>query len=310
MAFNKVKFKGAMREKRITQEEIAAILHKKTRTINEWLSPRVKLNAEQVRSLCEIIDVEPLDFDPDWEGSFQKSGQSRVTAKISNASKNGFWLLKERYGVSEKAIIELAPAMFAIIAEQAKLSGAIWLEKWEALNQQAEANGLPRLYDFYDLEQTANDSVELANEDKIFGIESHDGNPTNPGNLFAVTLKNLCAKSENVEFFHSFFDAGSCPDSIRTTIDRDLVYMLTGGNEELAAAISTGDIQLFGEQFPESKNPQERIEWMNAELVKLKKLQDIKSKKVKKKMQIWRKENPKLAAKYPNALSRLEKETQ
>ena len=106
MAFDNKSFKATMRAKGITQKALAESLGKTERTINDWLSTSHKLKAEEVDRLCQSIGEEPTEFDPDWVGSVDTSHKARVSANVSSAAKNGFWLLKKRYGVSEKDVIE------------------------------------------------------------------------------------------------------------------------------------------------------------------------------------------------------------
>ena len=116
MAFNKKKFKDAMRLKGFTQKDLAEEFGVDIRTVNRWLDPKYPIPSDKVRDLCFAINQLPNDFDPDWEGSVENQNVARVSAKVSSASKNGYWLMKKKYGVSETELVELAPTLFAIFA--------------------------------------------------------------------------------------------------------------------------------------------------------------------------------------------------
>jgi hypothetical protein len=261
MAFDKLKFKAHMRSKGISQSNLAELFGVHTRTVCRWLDPKYKINSEIVLALCEAVGSEPEEFDPDWIGSVDTLNKARVSANISSASKNGFWLLKLRYGISEKDIIELAPTMFALVVEHARQSPHDWWEKWESMVKQAELLNMPSPYDPGMEAENANNEIEVLNEDKIFGKEDHEYDSYMPGNLFYQALKRLSNKSSNVEIGSSSPN-GECPNAEYNIIDKDLVDAITDGDEELGKAISRGDIQLFSKDAESFSNSVERVKWM------------------------------------------------
>ena len=116
MAFDKKKFKTQMKKIGMTQEKLAEHFGVNLRTVSRWLDPKVQIKQERVANLCAAIGSLPTDFDETWEGPLDTKTLARVSAKVSSAAKNGYWLLKKRYGVTEKEICEIAPTLFALFA--------------------------------------------------------------------------------------------------------------------------------------------------------------------------------------------------
>ena len=99
MAFNKKKFKDVMRHEGVTQKDLAEKFGVDIRTVNRWLDPKYQIPSEKVRDLCVAINKIPNEFDPDWEGSTENQNVARVSAKVSSASKNGYWLMKKKISI-------------------------------------------------------------------------------------------------------------------------------------------------------------------------------------------------------------------
>jgi len=286
MAFDKQKYKTHMRSLKVTQKTLAAALNKDTRTVSRWLGINYTLNSDKILLLCEVLGVEPNEFDPEWQGSINNKNKARVSATVSSASKNGYWLLRQRYGVSEKDLVELAPTMFAVIAEHARQMPHDWWEKWDHLVKQTEILKMPGPYDMGNERETANNEIEALNEDKIFGYEEHENisDPTLPENLFAKALSDLAAESSNVTLSR-FSYRGKCPEAQYNIIDKAFLDSITDGDEELNNAISRGDIEIFTEEFENFSSPSERIKWMRKNYLEIKKGRERKLKE-------WREKKP------------------
>ena len=115
MAFDKQKFKAEMKRAGVTQKQLAEMHGVQ---VSRWLICN-PLKSDKIRDLCVSIGVSPEDFDEDWVGTLDTKNTARVSAKISSASKNAYWLLKMKFGVTETQIVELAPTLFAMFAGSA-----------------------------------------------------------------------------------------------------------------------------------------------------------------------------------------------
>ena len=92
MAFDKKKFKTAMKKGGFTQKYLAEYFNKDIKTINRWLSQDYILKSELVRDLCLQLNLHQMG-DPQWEGAIENKNHARVSAQVSSASKNGYWLM-------------------------------------------------------------------------------------------------------------------------------------------------------------------------------------------------------------------------
>ena len=178
MAFDKAKFKKKMRANGFTQKNIAEVLDVDIRTVSRWLDPKISLSSEKIATLCDVIGEAPSDFDPNWEGNFSNTNQARVSAKISSASKNGYWFMRKLYNVSEKDILEIAPTMFALLVDAMKAKHRGEDKRYEAISVLAkqygfvpedEAGGIAR----YEATKTRCDQ-KFYIENKILGGEYFD----------------------------------------------------------------------------------------------------------------------------------------
>ena len=252
MAFDKKKFKDAMRLKRFTQKDLAEEFGVDMRTVNRWLDPKYPIPSDKVRDLCFAINQLPNDFDPDWEGSVENQNVARVSAKVSSASKNGYWLMKKKYGVSETELVELAPTLFAMFAaalyegtnkgdnEQRKLAVEILAKEFGLI---PEHEIFPPPPD--EIEQLQQIEDAIANGE-IFGHQ--DDNPYSYNeNSFGEVLARFSEKSSIIALPKWF--PGSCPTSRGTAFDIKLINEISGNDPEISEAISHGEIELFSREF-------------------------------------------------------------
>ena len=282
MAFDKRKFKAHMSSNGITQKKMAEHFNVNIKTINRWLSPNEKLKLERIADLCLFAGCEPREFDLEWEGTLDTKNVARVSARISSAAKNGYWLMKEAYGVTETEILELAPTLFAIFA------AAIYENNSDERAKAAEFLG--KEFGLMPVDHMSvshpdegivlEKNLELISERKIFGsrefAEEYDEYFANFGgkNPFASQLEKFSTNSKMVKIGRS--QAGECPDGVGTAYDVGLTNSITKSNVELNEAIANGQIKLFDKEFESKKTPEEKMTWMNE---KLKIIQDQQAKR-------------------------------
>lgn len=274
MAFDKNQYRKAMKAAGITQKQLAKVLNKDLRTISRWLDPKVPIKSEIVGDLCLAIGALPTEFDPDWVGSIETESATRVSAKISSASKNNYWLLKKLYNVSEKEIVELAPILFGIfisaVLEQTnegegdprKQAFEILAEEYGYISE-TEMSGTS----LYELEEDQL-SKEFIKEGKIFGgFGRSDYSSELSVNPFAKEMEKSVKNSKRVKLGMS--PDGTCPNSRGSVISSHLINEISGHDPEISEAISLGEIKLFSKEFSAVANDHEkRIEWMKNCVVK------------------------------------------
>ena len=267
MAFDKKKFKEAMKKGGFTQKHLAEYFNKDIKTINRWLSKNYILKSELVRDLCLAIKSSPNEFDPEWEGAIENKNHARVSARVSSASKNGYWLMAKLYGVSETEIVELAPTLFAMFA-------AAVFEKGNNDKRKAAARILAEEYGLIPPDHTVmkqqeeyireEKKEEFIAASKIFGgeiIDENDDYYFGSVNPFYDQLKSFAQSSKIIKEGYSSF--GKCPSSHGTAFDIPSINEISGNDYEISEAISLGQIELFSKEFESLKHdPEERTKWM------------------------------------------------
>lgn len=276
MAFDKQKFKIEMKRRGITQKQLAKEFRKDTRTISRWLDPKYAVKTEIVRDLCLKIGMAPEEFDPTWEGSVINSNVARVSARISSAAKNGYWLMKRRYGVTETEICEIAPTLFAVFAaaiyekdprlddnRQEMVNAIATIAKDYGLNVE---DYRARMIGYADTEKHLDRLVDQLVEGKIFGddkLSHHDSEVayySGDSNPFSRELVNFSKHSRITK--PSRGSEGTCPSGIGTAYHIPETNRLTGKDPELNEAIAYGEIELFSDEFTQLATQEEQIKWM------------------------------------------------
>ena len=275
MAFDKQKFKAEMKRRGITQKYLAKEFRKDTRTISRWLDPNYVIKSDIVRDLCLKIGVAPEEFDPNWEGSVINSNVARVSARISSAAKNGYWLMKKRYGVTETEICEIAPTLFAVFAaaiyEKDPRLDDNRRELVSALETIAKDYGL--VVDDYVAHMIGNAELEnhldrLADQlaqGNIFGnqldhFDSEVAYYSGDSNPFFRELVNFSKGSKITKISRAL--EGECPSGVGTAYHIPETNRLTGKDPELNEAIAYGEIELFSDEFSQLATKEEQIKWM------------------------------------------------
>ena len=283
MAFDKSKFREQMKQRGRTIAELAAYMDRDPRTVSRYLQQTTKdPKKEIIEKLCAFLGESPLNFDPNYLPA--PSSYSYVGANVSTASKNGYWLLKQRYKVSEKDILELAPLIFAIIAENAKNEPFRKLEIVKRWTRENFEDGvfMARKEQLEELEVSA----QLGEADMIFGdpeFQSHQYFQGSP-NIFNQYLRNLNNTHAQLEFRDTEvklmgFDVGKSPSCTGQVIDREQIKQLTDNDKDLMDAICDGIINLTCKEFKDCKNRAEKISWMKKEVAEFAKgkLQEMSS---------------------------------
>ena len=302
MAFDKKRFKAQMKKVRITQKQLAEMFDVDLRTISRWLDPKVKIKSELVKDLCLAIGSPPTDFDDKWEGSLETKNIARVTAQVSSAAKNGYWLLKKRYGVTEKEICEIAPTLFALFADSV-YRGESQLEKENRIHFESLAKiygyvhehsafGMPVLEEDYEAEE-----VDLLAQGKIFGSRELEDKYMQSGyaklsdaNHFYQALKDYAKGSKSVKL--GYTPVGDCPDGRGVVYDAELTNEITQNDDELNKAISYGAIELFSSEFEGLNSPSQKLDWMKNKMQKWKKENEERKKQREEKMNEFYKKHP------------------
>ena len=297
MAFDKKKFKQAMKRKGVTQRQLADKFGVELRTISRWLDPKYSIKSDRVRDLCFAIDEAPSTFDTSWEGTVEVENVARVSAKVSSASKNGYWILKKLYGVSETEIVELAPTLFAMfiasIYENHRRNNDDERKKAaEILAREYDLIPMDAMYPVHPDEEEMDTIVQdYISKGKIFGGELPDHLGSFSSNPFAIEMEAFVRDSKRVDL-NKTFDA-RCPNSVGTAICIPFINHISGNVPEVSEAIAYGQIELFSKEFEALLDkPKERAEWM------LERVAEVKAQRKKRQEETLKRMSPELRKTY------------
>lgn len=306
MAFKAELLKKKLKEQGKTHDELVADLKKQgcprhKRTVSRWLAGTNPPKSKDLEAIARILHCKPQDFDPFFADI--GLGEVSIQAHVSAASHNAYELMRWRYGVSQKQIMELAPVLFSLVAAHALNVPA----QDDALDKEAQMNGRPST-------QTQSDWIdrEASQSMKCFGISSEDHNLA-PRNLFDTAVRRLSAQVPDRVSTEWYVGAapGEAPGAAGYITDFKLVEELSGGRPQLTEAISKGRIRLSSvlQQAKEAKGSGLSIEEF-AEALRTAYVQGIEDQRKAglKKLKAWRafyaERHPDLAAEYDDLVAK------
>lgn len=306
MAFKAELLKKKLKEQGKTHDELVADLKKQgcvrhKRTVSRWLAGTNPPKPKDLEAIARIMHCKPQDFDPFFADI--ALGEVSIQAHVSAASHNAYELMRWRYGVSQKQIMELAPVLFSIVAGHALKVPA----QDDALEKEALMSGRPST-------QTQSDWIDrkASQSRKCFGFKSQDYN-LDPRNLFDTAVQRLSAQVS--DYVSTEWYVGAAPEEAPSAAgyipDIKLVEALSGGQPQLAEAISKGRVRLSSvlQQAKEAKGGGLSIEEF-AEAVRGAYKQGIEDqrKACLKKLKAWRvfyaERHPDLAAEYDDLVAK------
>ncbi|WP_170392086.1 helix-turn-helix domain-containing protein [Ruegeria arenilitoris] len=302
MAFDKKKLKAEMKKKGVSQARLAELLGKGERTVARWLSSKSRLKQDQIESICEVLAITPEEIDEDWKGEVESSRKVAVGARISTSSSNGYYLLKQRYGVTQTQIIELAPLMFAILAKLALQRPEQKLVELHQAYEQADKRFSPMI-DNYEQERLAAEIKVAATQDifepvpdPMIGISDLDG--SDMPNLLCLLFRRL-AEGTGIDLPEGWGLGSRCPNSQGIDFDRIAISELTMGDDALNASIINGDVKLdqMDQHLELSELVDERIAWLREKAEAANELRRLEKEKRRKEREAWLRANPKEAKK-------------
>lgn len=242
MAFKAELLRKKLKEEGKTRKFLAQETRKTERTVSRWLCGQNPPKGKDLDLIAMALKCRPQDFDP----SYADEGLGvAMYARVSVASHNAYEMMRLRYGVTQKTIIELAPVLFSIIA-----SYAMKVPKEDlALHQEAIRRGLfsPLPHDRspegaagFELDQRASD------HGACFGLQARDPMDAQPRNLFCEAMSRLCSGVPDHVSMDLFYtaEAGDAPSALGFAPDVKLLHALTGGDAELIKALVEGRVRL------------------------------------------------------------------
>ena len=189
MAFKAELLRKKLKEEGKTRKFLAEATRKTERTVSRWLNGQNPPKGKDLDLIAMALKCRPQDFDP----SYADEGLGvAMYARVSVASHNAYEMMRLRYGVTQKTIIELAPILFSIVASYALKVP----EEDLALHQEAVRRGLfsplphdrsPEGAEGFALDQRA------SNNAACFGLPARNPMEAQPRNLFCEAMSRLCS---------------------------------------------------------------------------------------------------------------------
>lgn len=121
---NPERLKGLLEMRKLNQKELAKAIQVDVTTVNRWMTGRVtKLRGDIFSKLCKELSARKSDLCgegplPDAPPECEPPSKDPVSFEIDTACRNALALVARRYGVKQREIVEIAPLLFLIIAEQ------------------------------------------------------------------------------------------------------------------------------------------------------------------------------------------------
>lgn len=267
------------------QEDLAKESRLNKQTIYRLENGRVpNIRPKTIEKLCTALDVEPNVLSgekPIPDGSqtgeeLRKSEKYQVPGRIDGRTRNALSLVALRYGIPVSQIIELAPLLFVLSAEQSLDRRRAKLSELKALlAREAEMrDAFPHLPMTITPGWTADDAIDeeeksIAARDlfgahvsdeifrRDFDEEPFDADSNNP---FVLYLGGSASQYSNVAEIISI-DARRSP---QYRVCREDALKLAGGDEATANGILNGWVQIHEiprELLAEDESAQ-RVEWL------------------------------------------------
>lgn len=235
MAFKAELLRERLKAEGKSRDDLAAAIKKHKRTVSRWLAGTNPPKPKDLEAIARILNCKPQDFDPFFAD--MGLGEVSIQAHVSAASHNAYELMRWRYGVSQKQIMELAPILFAIVAGHALKVP----EQDEALEREAQMRGRPST-------QMIGDHIDrqASKLRRCFGLTSPDPINEPSRNLFDTAIHRLSVQvADYVDAgWYVGAEAGDVPGAAGYIPDTDFLEQITGGNRALAEAIVKGRIRL------------------------------------------------------------------
>lgn len=281
MAFKAELLRKKLKAEGKSRDELAAAIKKHKRTVSRWLAGTNPPKPKDLEAIARVLNCTPRDFDPFFAD--MGLGEVSIQAHVSAASHNAYELMRWRYGVSQKQIMELAPVLFAIVAGHA-LKVPDQDDALERAARMLDRQITPMIGDQTDREASASR--------QCFGRASNDPYSDRSRNLFDTAIHRLSVEAADYVDVGWYVGAepGAVPGASGYVTDPDLLNKITAGDRALAEAIVKGRLRL-STVLAQAKVGKERVSKEQfAEAIRLAHSQGIEEQRRAslKKLHAWR----------------------
>jgi transcriptional regulator with XRE-family HTH domain len=226
-------------------------------TISRIERGKSKVQRRVLNELCRALDVRQTDLAPR-----QEPERDVVKFRIESAARNALALVARRYRVPRERIVECAPLLFYIVAEQSLGKRREVLSAYRDAADYVYAAAIPHLPpSMQTVDVVASDLEERSIEERdLFGLElescdfdpDYDAAEDNP---FAAFLTKRLAEHQQSDAKVSWQDPTYSPSYTICTVE---AAELVGGDTDATNAILRGTAPLHEMK---GGSPAERAEW-------------------------------------------------
>ncbi|KAA0909847.1 helix-turn-helix transcriptional regulator [Aquicoccus porphyridii] len=107
-----------------SQKELAGEIGTDVGTLSRWKTGRIEnIRSDKLAKLCEALGVTPTEICaegplPETAAGGEAARRDQISMVLDTGCRNALALVARRYGVTRQQIVEVAPLLFAIMAEQ------------------------------------------------------------------------------------------------------------------------------------------------------------------------------------------------
>ena len=242
MAFKAELLRKKLKEEGKTRKFLAQATRKTERTVSRWLNGKNPPKGKDLDLIAMALKCRPQDFDP----TYADEGLGvAMYARVSVASHNAYEMMRLRYGVTQKSIIELAPVLFSIVAGHALKVPEDDMALYREASRRGLSSPLPADRSYEGAQGFALDQ-RAGENGACFGLPAPDPMDAQPRNLFCEAMSRLCsgiADHVSTELFYGA-EPGDAPSAIGFAPDLELLNAVTGGDADLIKALVEGRVRL------------------------------------------------------------------
>lgn len=245
MDFDKELLRRKIAEAGISQVYLANLIGVTARTVNRWLRGEKPPKAAHIKKLAKELRCRPEDFDPRFADG---ENEIHVEGRISAASHNAYATMKLVYDIDEQTIIELAPVLFAMVAERAVNLPGEDNARWDELMRRTASLGVGHVQRFGNWMEQEGFAIDerAAQEGRCFGLEAKDNSEAVPRNLFVEAMGRMASEAGSNVSMDQFAlsSAGEAPTALGFNPHAALFDYIAEGDDEIVRKLARGDVRL------------------------------------------------------------------
>lgn len=175
---NPERLRALLARRNLSQKDLAEKMGMDAGTLSRWMRGKItKIRGHTLDQLCEVLKTTPSELRGDGplpesskDGDAAYRGQ--VTFMLDTACRNVLALVARRYGVTRQQIVEIAPLLFAVMAEQSLAERRNQLQAIKDALGDIENSAPQHLRNWLRAPSDSDDQELLESEER--SIEGHD----------------------------------------------------------------------------------------------------------------------------------------